>query len=55
MNLLSVPAAAKRLSICKDKLYAMIASGELPAKVVRRIGRRTLIVAGELDRWLSAQ
>lgn len=55
VNLLSVPAAAKRLGISKTKLHSMLASGEVPAKLVRHIGRRTLIVSGELDRWVSAQ
>jgi excisionase family DNA binding protein len=41
VSLLSVPAAAKRLGISKTKLYGMIASGEMPAKLMRRIGRRT--------------
>jgi excisionase family DNA binding protein len=54
-ELLSVPAAAKRLSISKTKLHSMISAGDIPAKLVRRIGRRTLIVASELERWVSAQ
>lgn len=55
VQLLSIPAAAKRLDISKTKLHSMIASGEFPAKLIRRIGRRTLVIVGELDRWISAQ
>ena len=54
-NLMNVPSVAKRLGISRTKVYQMIATGELPATVVRRIGRRTLIASCELDRWIAAR
>lgn len=54
-QLLSVPEAAGRLGIGRTKLHGMIASGEFPTKAVRHIGRRVLIHAAEMDRWLSAR
>jgi hypothetical protein len=30
----------------------MISSGELPEKIIPRIGRRTLLISAELVRWL---
>lgn len=55
VHLIGVPEAARRLGIKKTKMHQMIASGEIPEKLTRRIGRRLLVVSAELDRWVSAQ
>lgn len=52
-QLISIPESARRLGISKTKLHGMIASGEFPKKAVRNMGRRTLILVSEMDRWLS--
>lgn len=43
--------AAKRLGICRAKLYLEVSAGRLTA---RKAGRRTLIERTEQSRWLSA-
>jgi excisionase family DNA binding protein len=53
--LIGIPEAAQRIGIKKTKMHQMIASGEIPGKLTRRIGRRVLIVSSELDRWIAAQ
>jgi len=55
IHLIAIPEAAHRLGIKKTKLHQMIASGEIPPKLIRRIGRRVLVVTSELDRWVAAQ
>jgi excisionase family DNA binding protein len=55
VQLLSIPEAARRIGIKKTKMHELVSSGEIPAKLTRRIGRRVLIVASELERWASAQ
>jgi excisionase family DNA binding protein len=47
----SVPEVLLRIGIGRDKLYTLIRSGELPA---RKVGRRTLIVASDLEAFLKA-
>ena len=44
-------SAAKRLGVCRAKLYQEIAAGRLAA---RKAGRRTLVERAEQDRWLAA-
>jgi excisionase family DNA binding protein len=39
------------LGVGRDTLYKVIRSGRLPA---RKIGRRTLILAADLERFLSS-
>jgi excisionase family DNA binding protein len=45
----SVPEAMLALGLCRDSIYKLINSGQLPAK---KIGRRTLIIAGDLEKFL---
>jgi excisionase family DNA binding protein len=46
--LLSVGEAAERLGISERSVFRLLESGELPA---RKIGRRTLIRADDLERF----
>jgi excisionase family DNA binding protein len=39
-----------KIGIGRDKLYSLIRSGELPA---RKVGRRTLVVASDLEAFLE--
>jgi excisionase family DNA binding protein len=48
---LSVAEAAQQANVCRDKIYAAIRSGELEAK---KAGRRTLVMADDLRRYLDA-
>ena len=54
-RLISIPDAAARLGVKRTKVYDMIATGELPQKVIRKVGRRTLVISSELDRWIAAR
>ncbi len=54
-QLVSITDAAKRMGIGKSKLYEMISREEFPRKAVRQIGRRTLVVVSEMERWVSAR
>lgn len=55
VQLVGVTEAAKRMGIGKSKLYEMIAREDFPRKAIRQIGRRTLVVVSEMERWVSAQ
>ncbi|MEA2969556.1 MAG: Helix-turn-helix domain, partial [Alphaproteobacteria bacterium] len=39
-----------RLGLARDSVYKLINSGQLPAK---KIGRRTVIVAADLEKFLK--
>jgi excisionase family DNA binding protein len=47
---LTIAAACKLAGIGRTKIYAMLNSGELPA---RKCGRKTLILADDLRRCLE--
>jgi excisionase family DNA binding protein len=47
---LTIHEAAKAVSIGRSSLYEEIAKGRLQA---RKLGRRTLILVEDLNRWLS--
>jgi excisionase family DNA binding protein len=47
----SVPEAMLALGLCRDSIYKLINSGQLPAK---KIGRRTLVLASDLENFLKA-
>ena len=47
---LTIPEAAKAAGIGRSSLYEEIAKGRLQA---RKMGRRTIILIDELNRWLS--
>lgn len=55
VQLVGVTEAAKRMGIGKSKLYEMISREDFPRKAIRQIGRRTLVVVSEMERWVSAQ
>jgi excisionase family DNA binding protein len=46
----SVDEAARRADTCRDKIYGAINAGKLTA---RKNGRRTLILADDLDAYLK--
>lgn len=48
---LSIDEAARQANICRDKIYEEIKTGKLEAK---KVGRRTLVMADELRRYLDA-
>lgn len=48
-----VGEVARRVRMCKSKLYAEIASGRFPQPV--KIGRSTAFVSAEVDAWISAR
>jgi excisionase family DNA binding protein len=47
----SVPEAMLALGLCRDSIYKLINSGQLPAK---KIGRRTLVLVSDLESFLKA-
>jgi excisionase family DNA binding protein len=47
----SIPEVLTKIGVGRDKLYELIRSGQLPA---RKVGRRTLIVASDLEAFLKA-
>jgi len=47
----NVPQAMARIGVGRDKFYSLIREGKLPA---RKIGRRTLILATDLEKFLAA-
>ena len=49
---LTVPEAARRLGIGRNQAYALARSGRIPAI---RLGRRLLVPAAALERWLEEQ
>lgn len=46
----SVGQLASAIGISRTRIYEAIASGELPA---RKWGRRTFIMASDIDRWID--
>jgi excisionase family DNA binding protein len=49
---MSIDEAARRIGICRDRLYTEIKEGRLEAKRCGR--RRTLITTAEIQRYLAA-
>jgi excisionase family DNA binding protein len=47
----TIPEVLTKIGIGRDKLYALIRSGELPA---RKLGRKTLVVASDLEAFLKS-
>jgi excisionase family DNA binding protein len=47
----SIPEVMARVGVGRDKLYCLIREGRLPA---RKLGRKTLILASDLEAFLEA-
>ena len=47
----SIPQVMARVGVGRDKLYGLIREGKLPA---RKLGRKTLILAADLDAFLAS-
>ena len=47
----SVDDTCNKLSIGRNKFYLEVAAGRIK---VKKLGRRTLVPADEIDRWLKA-
>jgi excisionase family DNA binding protein len=47
----SIPQVMAKVGIGRDKLYCLIREGKLPA---RKLGRKTLILASDLEAFLEA-
>ena len=47
----SVPEAMCVLGLCRDSVYKLIRDNKLPA---RKIGRRTIVLASDLEAFLKA-
>jgi excisionase family DNA binding protein len=47
----SVPETMCVLGLCRDSVYKLIREGRLPA---RKIGRRTVVLASDLQQFLEA-
>jgi excisionase family DNA binding protein len=47
----SVPETMCVLGLCRDSVYRLIREGKLPA---RKIGRRTVVLASDLQQFLEA-
>ena len=54
-KLLNVKQAAERIGRSAPAIRHLVNSGQIPARVVKRMGRRVFLVTEELDRWLDAQ
>ena len=47
----NIPEVMARVGVGRDKLYRLIREGKLPA---RKLGRKTLILASDLEAFLEA-
>jgi excisionase family DNA binding protein len=47
----SIPEVCKQVGLCRDTVYRAIGRGDL---VARKLGKRTLILAADLDRFLNS-
>jgi len=54
-KLIGVKEAAPYMGRTAPSLRGLIASGEIPAKCIKRIGSRVFLVKPELDAWIDAQ
>jgi hypothetical protein len=46
----SIPEVVEAASICRTTVFAEIAAGRL---VARKLGRRTVVLASDLETWLE--
>lgn len=53
--LMPIPAAAKYMGRTTPSVRGLIATGQIPQKIVKRIGSRIFLVRRELDRWIDEQ
>ena len=54
-KLLNVRQAAERIGRSSAAVRHLVNSGQIPARVTKRMGRRVFLIAEELDRWVDAQ
>jgi excisionase family DNA binding protein len=48
---MTIPEAVRASGVGRSTIYAELASGRL---VARKLGRRTLVMSSELERWLES-
>jgi excisionase family DNA binding protein len=54
-RLLTVKEAARRMDSSPSSIRHLIASGQIPPRVVRHFGRSIRLDQTEFDKWMSAQ
>jgi excisionase family DNA binding protein len=50
LQLFPMATAARRFSVCRSTLYALVSEGKIATV---RIGRRRLVAASELERFIA--
>jgi hypothetical protein len=53
--LMPIPVAAKYMGRTTSSVRGLIATGQIPQKIVKRIGSRVFLLRRELDKWIDAQ
>lgn len=51
-QIFSVSEAARQVGVSRSQLYKMIGEGRGPT--IRKIGRRSIVVASDLNAWVAA-
>lgn len=54
-KMLDIKQAAEYMSRSASSVRHMVLGGQIPARVVKRFGKRVFLMREELDKWLEAQ